>query len=133
MLVTDIMDALGVALSEIADVNVYPYPPSAIAAPALVVRYPERVTYDSTMGRGTDDIEIIVVALVAKLSDHSARTNINAYMDGSGNRSVKQTLEVDPTLAGNCHTLRVQEAEITVQTVGGIEYLAVEFTIEIVA
>jgi hypothetical protein len=133
MVLTDVMDALGAALQEIADVNVYAFPPDAVTVPALVVRYPESITYDSTMARGADELELIVVALVGKVSDRGARTSLNSYIDGDGERSVKQAVEADPTLDGNCHTLRVAEAEVVTNTVGGIEYLAVEFTIEIVA
>lgn len=120
---------LATALEAVSGLRVYPYPVDQIAPPAAVVAFPERVSYDFTYGRGADVLEMNVWVLVSRDSMRAGTEAIDNYLSGS---MVKAALEADPTLGGNVDSLKVSEATVGVIPVGGTDYLAATFTIEIV-
>lgn len=125
------LDAIGVRLATIGGLRVYDYPPDAVAAPAAVVGYPDEVTYDETMARGTDSTIVPVTVLVTSGSDRAARDALSPYLSGTGARSVKAA--VDGTLGGLVKDARVAGAQIRGIGVGGIDYDAAVFTVEVYA
>lgn len=128
-----VMDAVGVRLKTIPGLRVYDYPPDAVAVPAAVVGYPEAVEYDQTYAAGADMAVFVVHVLVGKNSDRASRDGIGAYVSRAGAAAVKTVLEADPTLAGAADTLRVQRAQFGTIDVGGVEYLAASFPVEVYA
>ncbi len=79
--------------------------------------YPGEIQdYDHAMGRGMDLFRLTVQVLVPINDAISSQKNLDAYLAGSGARSIKQALElreageVQPTLGGLCHDLRVTMA-----------------------
>lgn len=126
-----VMDEIGDALDTIDGLRVFRYPPDGPPSPpAAIVTYPEDITFDATYGRGADRMTLPVVVLVGRVSDRSARDRLAAYAAGSGARSVKQTVE-GATYAA-LDDLRVIEAEFDVYTVGGVDFLAATFRLDIV-
>lgn len=125
------MDALGTRLKTIAGLRVHDYPPESVAVPAAVVGFPDAVEYDQTYAGGADMAVFPVHVVVGKVSDRASRDAIVAYVGRSGPSSVKTVLEADPTLGGAVKTLRVQRAPFVTMTVGGIEYLAASFDVEV--
>lgn len=102
-------------LAQITDLQVSAYmlaeptPPSAHVVPGPV-------TYDISMGRfGLDDLELKVQVFVPLVVDVTSQINLDAYLAGSGSRSVRQAIErVDAadgtgmvTLGGACQSARV--------------------------
>lgn len=126
------MDGIGVRLATITGLNVLDYSPASIFPPAATVSLPE-VSYDSTMGRGCDDATFTVLVLVSRADAESARDEIVAYMAGSGSKSVKAAIEGDVTLGGAADTTRVVSAAPVSVTLGGVDYIAAEFVINVVA
>lgn len=127
------MNALGVRLATIAGLRVYDYPPDAVATPAGVIAYPATVDYDQTYQGGADRAMFPVHVLAGKVSDRASRDVIGAYVGRSGALSVKTTLEADPTLAGAVDSLRVMAASFGTINVGGLDYLAATFDVEVYA
>lgn len=129
MLLSDVMDELGAALDGIVGLRVFPYWADRVTPPAAVVGWPEPLTYDSTMARGSDRATVPVMVLVGKVDARSARDALSQYADGSGPFSVKAALDGGTYTA--CDSVRVASCEFTVITVAGVEYLAATFQVEI--
>jgi hypothetical protein len=126
-----VMNAVGVRLAAIAGVRVYDYPPDSVAVPAAVVSYPEEITYDETMARGCDSCVLTVAVLVGMTSDRASRDALAAYVAGTGAASVKTA--VDGTLAGTVKDARVGRAVFRDVNVGGVDYRAAIFDVEVYA
>lgn len=125
----DVMDEVASRLDTITGLRCFAYPPGTVNPPAAVVSYPDTYTYDETYGRGSDRLSLPVVVVVGKVSDRSARDQIGAYVDGSGARSVKAVLESGTYTAFD--ELRVVSVEFDVVTIGGTDYMAALFTLDI--
>jgi len=125
-----VMDEIGDQLDTIDGLRVYRYPPDSVSVPAAVVTYPETITYDETMRRGMDRYpNLPVVVMVGKVSDRTSRDRIAQYADGAGDRSVKAVVEAHTyTSLGS---VRVTGAAFDIVSMGGIEYLAATFSIDI--
>lgn len=125
-----VMDDLGTALATIDGLRVFPYWADRITPPAAVIGWPEPITYDSTMVRGADQIELPLMVLVGKVDSRTSRDTVSAYADGSGARSVKTVIEAhSPTSYDSC---RVTRCEFGVITVAAVEYLAATFYLDII-
>lgn len=125
------LDAIGVRLATIPGLRVYDYPPDTIAVPAAVVGYPDTVTYDETMARGTDSTVLTVTVLVGRVSDRASRDALAAYLAGTGASSIKAA--VDGPLGGAVKDARVAAAAVLTITVAGVEYAAAAFSVEVYA
>ena len=126
------MTALAENMSDIDGLRTFAFPPDSVSPPAAVVGFPETVAYDATMARGEDRIVFPVYVLVGKVSDRTAAPRLCAYLDGSGATSVKTAIESDKTLGGAADSIRVTDADTSVMTVGGTDYLAATFSVEVV-
>lgn len=116
-------------LDTIADLRSYGFAPDTVHPPAAIVTWPEAIEYDSTYARGMDRITLPVVVVVGKPSDRSTVERLGAYADGSGPRSVKAVVEAGTYTS--CDSVRVMSAEFDVVTIGGIDYMAGMFDLDI--
>lgn len=127
---------LGEVMQEIADrldtidgLHVYAYPPGSVTPPAAVVGFPDSLTFDVTGRRGKDRMSLPVVVVVGRPTDRSTRDRLAQYCDGSGAASVKAAVEAGtPASFGS---VRVVDAEFDVVTIGGQDYAAALFTLDI--
>lgn len=126
-----VMDALAARLGTIAGLRVHAYPPTSLTPPAAVVSYPDTYDYDETYGRGSDRMTLPVVVVVGKVSDRSARDQLGAYLNGSGDRSVKAVLESESVTYAAFDSVTVKSAEIDVVTIGGTDYLAATLNLDV--
>lgn len=125
-----VMQEIADQLDTIAGLRVYAYPADSIAAPAAVVSYPGTVNFDGTYGRGTDHIpDLTVVVLVGKVSTRATRDAVSKYVNGSGAASIKQVVEAGTY--SEFDTVRVAQVEFEPVSIGGVEYLAATFTLDI--
>jgi hypothetical protein len=130
MNLADVMDGIADQLSTIEGLRVFAYPTGQVVAPAAYVAYPSDYTYDATYGRGMDRMTLTVVLVVGKASDRTARNRIAAYVDVSGDSSVKQLLESATYAAFDI--IRVTGVEFDVVTIGGdVPYMAAIFELDI--
>lgn len=127
-----IMEGLAINLRSISDLDVYAYPDGQPNVPCAIVGYPE-IDYDFTMGRGSDRATYTVFLLVGVADDESARDELAAYLEGSGDRSIKAALEDEPTLTGLVSFVRVVSSNVEEIEAGGITYLSAAFLVDVVA
>lgn len=92
------------------------YTPDAITEPHFFVGEVE-VTFDRTMGRGTDQLEFTCRVLVGRQDDRAAQKVLDAMLSGAGDASLKRAIEVARGtpgqmalggLADDLHLMRVQ-------------------------
>lgn len=119
--------AVGTALDTLTGLRVYDFLAQTIAPPAAVVGSPT-VTYDLTMGRGSDTAHIPIWIVGAALPDRLALAALAPWTDGT---AVKAAVEDDPTLGGEAKTVRVVGAEIQPVNFNQVDYLAARFDVEV--
>jgi len=124
-----VMDDLGAALDTIPGLRVFPYWADKVTPPAAVVTWPDPLTYDTAMVRGADTAELPVYVVVGKVDARSTRDRLAQYADGSGTHSVKAAVE---SYAATAYDIaRVNRVEFGGISIGGTEYLAATFYIDI--
>ncbi len=129
----EVREGLADALKSISGVAVSLYRAPNIQAPHAVIGLPS-VEYDVTMGRGSDTLNVQVLLYVTRADDQLAQANVDEYMAGHGDRSIKTALE-DPALSGlSAAMVRVQRAEAgTASSQDGSEWLAATFDVQVIA
>lgn len=133
MNVAEIMDALAERLATIDGMaGATAHPVDAVSVtPWAVVSYPSVYNFDATYDRGHDDTALPVVVVVGRTKDTRAvREALSAFLDGEGNASVKEALEAEP-LPDGIDAVRVMSVEVTPVTIGGTDYVAAVFDVEI--
>ncbi len=125
-----VLTGLKEALQNIAKLRVYDFPSSKVEPPAAVLSLPE-TPYDVTLGGRADEWTLPLWILVSKGDDRSAYAEITQYLEAEGERSIRAMIEADRTLGGACDTCAVINARPQFASVGGVEFLAIEFTLEV--
>lgn len=127
----DVMDEIADAVRSVPSLQgrSYAYPQQAIQPPAAIIPFPS-ATFDMTYQRGSDQVEISVVVLVPGFDMRAARDSLLAYMDGSGDESIKAAVEGHTYTA--LDSLRVETVEIREYFVSDSAYLAAVFTIDVI-
>jgi hypothetical protein len=129
MNIADVMDEIGTALETIDGLRVFPYYADKVNPPAAVLAWPDPLTYDSTMARGSDEITLALIVLVGRFDARTTRDRLALYLDGSGGSSVKEALETATYTAFD--SVRVASATVDSYTSAGIELLGAEFSLDI--
>jgi hypothetical protein len=125
-----VMDELGTALETIPNLRVFPHWPDRINPPVGLVGWPDPLTYDSTMARGSDQVTLPITVLVGKVDSRSARDRVAAYADGSGTSSVKAAIDGFESTAYD--SARVTRCQFNTIPVSGVEYLAATFFVDLI-
>jgi hypothetical protein len=125
-----IMDAIAARIDAIPGLTVrtYPWPAAEVNPPAAVVGYPESVTFDMVYGRGADRADIPVYFVTGRVQEKSARDRLSAVIAGA--QGVKEALDGD--LNGTVDSCRVRDADVVPVQIGGVDYVAVKFTAEVI-
>lgn len=129
---TAVRAGLAANLSAIEDLQVSPYFLSSPTFPSAFVRAGEG-QFDLAGSGGMDKQTMFVRVLVAPFGDIGPGVNLDAYLAGTGPRSIKQAIEANPDLDGACDDLIVRSHE------GEREYvfedrpsaLGTEFTVDV--
>ena len=123
--------AAGVETIDVLAGRTFPYWATRVAPPAVVVGWPDPLTYDATMTRGADLIsDIPVIVLVGNVDARSSRDQLARHAAGGGAQSVKAAIESFAATA--YHSARVTRAEFGVMTVAAVEYLAATFYVDVI-
>lgn len=131
MNLSDVAEEIAARLNTISGLNAFPFPPDSVTPPAAIVLNPQPgdMVYDATYGRGMDRMTLPLIVLGGRSNDQQAHADIRAYLDGSGPRSVKAAL------AGRgwttLHTIRVTTGGVDGVKLGGVEYYAAMFDLDI--
>lgn len=129
--VTDIRNGLKDRLETIDGITGYARPGGTINLPAAVI-FPGAIEFDSTMARGSDDLTFSVLLLLAESTPQLAQEQLDPYLSGSGEQSVKAAVEADETLGGAADFARVTGVSDygDVQWSGKL-YLGARFNVEV--
>lgn len=125
-----IREGIAARLGTIPDFQVYATPPGSIVVPAGVVRR-RNTSYDISFDE-TTDTAWSVTAFVQFANNEAAAEHLDLYVSPTGDHSIKAAVDADPTLGGVVDFARVTSAEgERVTNYAGIDYLSVDFNIEI--
>lgn len=91
------------------------------------------VDYDLTFARGADVYRFFVMVFDQRKSERAAQLRLRGWRDGSSTSSLKYVIENDTGVAAQCDYTRVVTASRpTVVTVGTVDYLMIELSLEVV-
>ena len=131
---SSIRSGIATNLENISSLTVFGFVPDSIEPPTAVVGVVDTLEYDSTMARGADTYNIPVFLYVSRIDAQDSQDTLDAFLASSGSSSVKAQVESDITLGGQAQSVRVVEADnYGVYTINNIDYLVVEFMIEVIA
>ena len=131
---SSIRSGIATNLENISSLTVFGFVPDSIEPPTAVVGVVDTLEYDSTMARGADSYNIPVFLYVSRIDAQDSQDTLDAFLASSGSSSVKAQVESDITLGGQAQSVRVVEADnYGVYTINNIDYLGVEFMIEVIA
>lgn len=129
MRLADVMDELAARLRSItAFRTVWEYPAGSVTPPAAIVAYPESYNPHATYARGATEMKLPVFAVVAKVSERTAREALSQLVDGPG--SVITVLESGTYTAFD--TITVSNVDFDTVTIGGTDYITAVFDCDIV-
>ena len=125
-----IREGIAAALQTIPDLQVYARPPGSIVVPAGIVRRRSTqfgVTFDELV-----DTSWGVTAFVSFANTDVATEELDKYLSPTGDYSIAAAIDADPTLGGVVDYAHVGSAEgEKITNYAGVDYLSVEFVIEI--
>ena len=103
-----------------------------ITTPAAVVAR-TTVTYDSTMGRGSDELTFRVSVYVDRTDEVGAQQFLDELVEPGTSMTLKTILEdADTATAAGVHYIRVRTAsEVNQGSIGSLNYLSVDFDLEV--
>lgn len=119
-----VMDELAARAGATMD-NVYAWPASTITPPCFIVGYPPAITLDTTMGRGSDRMEIPCWAVFGQADQRTSRDVMNPFL-----------LNLKDALDGEADGIwqSARASEVTFETAvqdDGTEYLTARFTVDV--
>jgi hypothetical protein len=130
VILTDVMDEIADSVSSVDGLRVAAHDTDTVNPPQALVRWPDPIRYDVTMGRGTDSQELEVFVLTGRTDSRTARKLLGPYLNGSGAKSIKQAIDGGTYTA--CDSVTVTEGRVEAIDVSGVLYLAAVFTVSIV-
>jgi hypothetical protein len=130
MLPSEVRNGLKANLEAIKGMRTYELVPTVPVAPAAIVGQLD-FTFDLNNARGLDQANLDVVVLVQRFTERSGQNELDKYLAGSGDYSIKAAIESDLTLGGACNTLRVTSAEAGTYAAGDIEFLSYRYRLTV--
>lgn len=132
--IQSIRTAIKNRLATINGLYVYEAIPDSILAPCAVVGMPASVAYDFAFRSAVVRMSIPIRLYVAPVLEDQAQDKLDGYVSADGAQSIRAAIDGDTTLAGTVHSVRVVSAQgYGAYDLGDIQYLGVEFSVEVVA
>lgn len=132
--IQSIRDGIATRLATIGGLNVYGDVPDSMMVPAAVVGMPTSVVYDFTFRTAVSRITIPLRIYAGPVLEGEAQALLDGYVSADGASSVRAAIDGDSRLGNVAQTSRLVSAQAYgVYEVGGVSYLGVEFTMEVVA
>lgn len=126
--------ALHTELSKIDGLYVYKVPPSTPSIfPCALIYPPQEIDWKKTAKLDMATYELLV--LVGRAAPDNFAT-LEAYMSGTGDKSIIKTLYANPTLDNTISNLRLPNLSTGIYSVSrssGEDVLGVEFNVEVMA
>lgn len=130
MIPSEVRDGLKNNLKNIDDLRIYDIMPDVIVPPCAIIGQLD-FTFDLNNSRGLDQANVDVFVIVQRFAERSGMQNLDKFLSGAGNYSIKQAIESDRTLGGACNTLRVTSAESGTYMSGDVEFLSYRYRVTI--
>lgn len=130
MIPSEVRKGLRLNLEEISGLRVYEHVPDVVVAPCAIIGQLDLI-FDLNNARGLDSANIDVLLIVQRFSERSGQEQLDKYLSGSGEHSVKAAIEADKTLGGAVDTLRVTSAQSGVYQSADVEYLSYRYQVTV--
>jgi len=125
---------IGNQLDLISSLNVYDTIPDSIIVPCAIVGMPSTIEYDFAFRSPVAKMQIPVRVYTGPVLEQEAQTILDDYVSADGVSSVRAAIDLDPTLGAVAQTTRVLQAQgYGAYEMAGVQYLGVEFLLEVVA
>lgn len=132
MILADVRDQLAVALRTIPGLRVSDTIPSAVNPPQVGIGL-GAMQYDADFAAGVRAEWIVVLYLSRGSGDDRAQYELDRYLSNEDDWSIKLAVETDLTLGGTVDSVAVlQSQEPVTFTSAGVDYIGVEFTVEVI-
>ncbi len=132
MSLSQIREGLGANLESVAGIRVYEEIPDNPSMPCAVIQL-ANVNYDVSFQRGATNYSFTVHLIVTRVTERRAQQKLDQFID-PGSRSIKTAIQSDSSLGGSAFDVIVTEArDMAPVSIGGIDYLAVEFAVTVYA
>lgn len=129
--ITQIAEGLADALRTIDGLRVYDTQPDSFAVPCAIVNI-DTIDYHGAFQMGLVESTFKVLVMVSRQDTRNAVHALDAYLSPQGNLSIRRAIESDVTLGGVVASAFVARASaFQVITVGDLQYLGVEFDVEL--
>lgn len=131
---TNIRNEIKNNLANISSLSVFGFVPDSIEPPTAVVGVMDSIDYDASMQRGADRYEIPVYVYVGRVDAQDSQETLDGFLASTGASSIKAQIESDTTLNSQAQSVRVTSAgNYGVYNINNIDYLGVEFIVEVIA
>ena len=122
------MDDIAAALNGVPKLKGrnYPFWAESVTVPASIVAWPD-INFNTGFRRGMSTVEVEVFVLCGKVAVKSARDVLAAFLQGSGESSVRAAIDAFDFRDGVEAT--TARARVEMITVSGVDYLAGIFTV----
>jgi len=132
MKIPDLLDGLAERLRTIDGLTVTTDPGANVAVPMAIVSDGD-ITYNATMGRGSDDVDVVVSVYVSRSESSEGAFEVRDYKSGHGDNSIRTALETSigatDTLATAGVMVRVDSAASGISTRGDASYIVVNVSL----
>ena len=128
---SDIRRGLVGQLALVRGLRVSEHVPEQVNPPAAIITRAE-VDYTQNMSGGLTEWSMQIQLIAGRMSDQQSQRQIDAWLSWDGDQSVRQALEADGTVGGNCQTSRVASADaLSSVQVGDSEYIGVTVAVTV--
>ena len=128
-LVSELRDGLKANLATITGLRTTDTVPDNPSPPIAVI-IPQSISYDDTFQRGMNTYTFSVLVIVQRSSERTGQNSLDAFVSGTGTKSVKRAIEIDKTLGGKAFDVRVTDLRNYGDiTIGEINYFSAEFIV----
>ena len=128
---SDIRKGLLGQLALVRGLRVSEHVPEQVNPPAAIITRAE-VDYTQNRSGGLTEWSMQVQLIAGRMADQQSQRQIDAWLSWDGDQSVRQALEADRTLGGNCQTSRVTSADaLSSVQVGDSEYIGVTVAVTV--
>lgn len=118
-------------LKNIKGLRVVPHSPERISVPAAAIEV-SSIDYDQTFGKRLHEYPFTVRVYTSRADDKAGQDRLDAFLDPTGDVSVKAAIEADTSLGGVAETCRVTGVDnYGVYEVAGTNYYGAEFAVSV--
>ena len=130
--INEVFAGIAARADTIAGLRGLQYMPDAVTPPMFAPMDVEG-EFDKTFGRGMDELSVRCLLLISRATDKQGQAKLNAYLSGSGAKSIKAALFADRTLGGSCDDSHVVRFTGYGQFEhAGITYYGAEFFVRVI-